>query len=132
MAHIPMVAALIVNYLLSYDELTGYDFIKYCKKFGISASSGNVYPQLKKMNESGIISYREEGKKKVYTLTDEGREIISNSAIEKLPQFIREAMLKNMMITSEMDWTKEEDIDKLILNFKGIIDFLQKYKQNLN
>ena len=77
----PFIKVIIINCLLEQDGLTGYDIIKYCRGNGIPASSGTVYPHLKAMEDAGIIAFREEGRRKVYYLTEAGRAEMESSAL---------------------------------------------------
>jgi len=41
---LPMLKIMLFKFIAENDRITGYDFLKYCKDKGISASSGSVYP----------------------------------------------------------------------------------------
>lgn len=43
------------------------------KRRGEKPNPGTIYPALKDLNERGLIHFRQEGRKTVYELTDEGR-----------------------------------------------------------
>lgn len=75
-----------LNYIILgmiYDcTASGYDIKKHIENgIGIfyKASYGSIYPTLKKLTESGLITVTEEEQgarqKKLYTITDEGRQI---------------------------------------------------------
>ena len=127
----PMIKMLILNYLMDHGELTGYEFIKYCRENNIPASSGNVYPQLKKLLEHKIVEYYEEGKKKVYTLTPKGHKIISDTFIANAPQFVKEAIFNSMMFGVRFDWNNPEDIQKVINNLDHLKNVFEQYLKTL-
>ncbi len=62
--------------ILSKREASGYDIIKivYEKTGIIKPSAGAVYPTLNSLREEGLISYRKEGRRKVYYLTKKGKQ----------------------------------------------------------
>ncbi|MDN5343166.1 PadR family transcriptional regulator [Oceanotoga sp. DSM 15011] len=150
MKNIPFIKATILNYLYSKKELTGYDFMKFCSKQNIKISPGSVYPHLKKLENDGYIKYKKEGKKKVYTFTEEGLNYfkslnISNELIDKTfnkVQFVINCNCENVNYEiknniknlikelSDLDWKKKNDIlnflDKINILEKSIIKFLNE------
>lgn len=66
--------------ILSTGEASGYDIIKQCGEIlGKEPSSGTIYPTLKHLEDRGVVKSRKEGRRKLYSLTDKGREYIENT-----------------------------------------------------
>ncbi len=70
---LPILKIMLFKFIAQNDRITGYDFLKYCKEKGISASSGSVYPHLKEFVRKGLIEKSVSGRKNYYSLTEEGR-----------------------------------------------------------
>lgn len=65
---------IIVLKALEEGEKTGYGLMKYIEeKVGSKPSSGSMYPTLEALNREGLVKIKEEGKKKIYSLTAEGK-----------------------------------------------------------
>jgi DNA-binding PadR family transcriptional regulator len=65
---------LIVLWELSDEPLSGYDIIKRLEAQGRKAPSpGSLYPILHDLHNNSLVSVTEEGKKKIYFLTKEGK-----------------------------------------------------------
>lgn len=62
--------------LLEQEELHGYGFLQALREHGWAAGPGALYPVLAKLEESGLVTGREENGKRIYTLTDAGREYL--------------------------------------------------------
>ena len=81
--------------LLQQDERTGYEIInKIEKSIGEKPSTSFIYPFLSDLKDEGLVSVEKGGRnKKIYSLTEEGREFVS----EKLNSFgdIIDASIKN-------------------------------------
>lgn len=57
--------------------MSGYDVISFVhKKFGVLISSGTVYGLIYRMEMQGLIRGFWKGRKRLYTLTEKGKEII--------------------------------------------------------
>lgn len=64
--------------LRNSSNLSGYDVIDFIhEKFGILMSSGTVYALLYSMERDGLIRSTFNRRKRVYALTDKGREKIN-------------------------------------------------------
>ncbi|HCZ06918.1 MAG TPA: hypothetical protein DHV12_07315 [Thermotogae bacterium] len=63
---------MILQYLKEKGLGTGYDFIKFAREKGFSSSPGSVYPHLHELEKAGMVVHIDEGRKKVYRLTEEG------------------------------------------------------------
>lgn len=62
---------------LQEKPLSGYDIITIIhKRFNVLVSSGTVYSLLYSLERKGLINAEMDQRKRVYTLTDKGEEII--------------------------------------------------------
>lgn len=122
---------MIFSYLMKNQELTGYDFIKFCRENGIPASSGNVYPHLKALEEAGFIDFKEEGKKKIYSLTKKGEKKLAQSPLTTVPEFMRDRFLRTMNLAVSLDWQNAEELEKLLANVKENKTSLENYIREL-
>lgn len=62
---------------LRSGPMSGDDFVTLIhKKFGISVSPGTIYSTLHYMERDGLIEGRTTQRKKVYVLTDKGKETV--------------------------------------------------------
>lgn len=73
----------IVLKLLAEGNRHGYDILKVLAERGMGGGPGSVYPLLSMLEEEGLIVGRDEGGKRVYDLTDDGRELLE----ERGPMF---------------------------------------------
>lgn len=71
--------------LLSHENLTGYDIKKRIDgaiNFFWKGSFGNIYPALRDMEQTGLLTKKEEsegGREKItYRITDEGKKVLKN------------------------------------------------------
>jgi len=70
-------------------DATGYELIqKISAKTSKKPSPGSVYPLLRELTEAGLLNVRVEGKKKIYSLSDRGREVLKETS-EKEKEAIR-------------------------------------------
>lgn len=117
---------IIFNYLSFHGEMTGYEFMKYCKEKDIVISSSGIYPHLKKMFKSKLIDYREDGNKKIYFLTPRGRMIYSRSETLGAPSEIKEERIKLRLAMKQIDWRNKEDHMKLRNTLIQFIESVEK------
>lgn len=69
---------------LNDRSLSGYDLmIRLENILGKKPSSGSIYPLLGDLNDKGLISVKEEGRKKTYSLTAKGRKDVMKLFKEK-------------------------------------------------
>ena len=76
----------------------GYDVIKYLhKRFHFLPSPGSIYSHLYSLERKGLITATETGQKRVYSLTEKGREFIRklNCHKEQIGKFLVNAIFKN-------------------------------------
>jgi len=68
----PILKLLILQYLKEKGHGTGYDFMKFSRDKGFPGSPGSVYPHLHELEKNGFVIHENEGRRKVYKLTEEG------------------------------------------------------------
>lgn len=62
---------------LRNNDMSGYDVIAYIyKKFNFLISSGTIYSLLYSMERDGLIKGKKTNRKRIYTLTDKGKETL--------------------------------------------------------
>ncbi len=93
---------------LSERPRSGYQLIKEIKEStGWRPSCGTIYPKLNAMQREGLVTFKEDGRRKVYHLTSKGRrayeELKSNQEelVEKIRGTIK--LLNHMMGIEEKD-----------------------------
>lgn len=75
--------------LLDDEPAHGYELMKRLEDRSggmYRASAGTIYPVLQQLEDEGLVRIQEEGGKKVYHLTDEGREelLVHEESIERI------------------------------------------------
>ena len=80
--------------LLTHESLSGYDIMKIIEKKTMGLwrlTPGGIYPNLKKLERKGYVKGRWESKggrkKKLYTITDEGRHLVE-AALQRQQQMV--------------------------------------------
>jgi DNA-binding PadR family transcriptional regulator len=69
---------IILTKLRKSNPLSGYDFIEFIhKKFGMLISAGTIYAVLYSMERKGLIRGELTQAKRIYVLTDQGKETVS-------------------------------------------------------
>ena len=110
---------------LSKGELSGYDLMKAIQKAGFSRpSAGSIYPLLEDLSINGLVSKREAGRKKIYSLTRKGRLILAE--MTKRKDEIIDRILDGIKIFESMSREKGETglmMDMLNRIKKGEIPF---------
>ncbi|MCG7339165.1 PadR family transcriptional regulator [Staphylococcus sp. ACRSN] len=111
--------------MLQQDSKHGYQIIKDLEeqfKGFYSPSPGSVYPILQMLEDREFVSISKEGKKKVYTITDEGQ------------AFLNENMDDTML--NRMEHLKHMDFDKMQASREQLQDlfrtFMMKSKASFN
>lgn len=66
------------------DELPrhGYDLIREIRRKGWGAGAGSVYPILAALEGAGLIAGRDEGDRRIYEITAQGRSLLGEHAAE--------------------------------------------------
>jgi len=68
--------------LLSEVPRHGYDLIREIRDKGWGAGAGSVYPLLAALESAGLIAGREEGDRRIYEITEQGRRLLGEHAAE--------------------------------------------------
>jgi DNA-binding PadR family transcriptional regulator len=69
--------------LLAEGPRHGYDIIKGIEeRRGVRPSAGSVYPTLQLLEDGGLVTSDQTDGKRVYTITDSGRELLANRAAD--------------------------------------------------
>lgn len=123
----PFIKMNILQYMCSYGELTGYSFMRYCREKGIKVSSGTIYPHLKELEELGIISFRQDGKRKVYTITEEGQEFIKKLSTNDTPQMLYSSVTRFYNVLTMTIWNDVESLKELKKSVKIFENTLDEY-----
>lgn len=104
---------------LNDSDLTGFDLIqKLAEPLGRRPSPGSIYPLLNDLSMSGDIDKRKEGRKIIYSLTPEGKNVLGKILKEK-----EELLIKTIgMFKLLGKFTEESEVyylNKLIEQFKS-------------
>ncbi len=82
--------------LLETEPKHGYRIIKDLEKItGKKPTTSHIYPFLNKLSKKGYVETEKDGRKKVYTLTKEGEEFVSNQ-IDSFTEIL-DAALQNQI-----------------------------------
>jgi DNA-binding PadR family transcriptional regulator len=76
------VLKLAVLKLLAEMPRHGYDLIRAVREKGWGGGPGSVYPLLAALEKAGLIVGREEGDRRIYELTEQGRNLLGEHAAE--------------------------------------------------
>ena len=69
-----------ILWLLTKEPMHGQKIAEeIARRRGTKPTPGTIYPALKDLNERGLIKGEKQGKKVIYSLTDEGREGIEEA-----------------------------------------------------
>ncbi len=83
---------------LSEKPQSGYALIQSIEQAtGWKPSYGSIYPQLEQLHEEKLVTFKEEGKKKTYTLTKKGKEEAKSHRKELV-----ENLQENMRVITHM------------------------------
>ncbi|SMD30308.1 PadR family transcriptional regulator [Picrophilus oshimae] len=86
-----------ILYYLSLQDMTGYSLSKLLinESTGRNISNGTLIPALNKLISMGLIEFEINGRKKVYKITERGREYIEN--LKSLSLEIKSNVIKNSL-----------------------------------
>ncbi|HJW19751.1 MAG TPA: PadR family transcriptional regulator [Candidatus Nitrosotalea sp.] len=90
---------------LNTQEQSGYDLIKKINMSGNKPSPGYIYPLLRDLETRGFVSCMEEKRRKVYSITKEGRKFLNN--LTRMHEHTMNLMIKNFEPISTRDEMKE-------------------------
>jgi DNA-binding PadR family transcriptional regulator len=68
--------------LLAEMPRHGYDLIRAVREKGWGGGAGSVYPLLAALEKAGLITGRDEGDRRIYQLTEQGRRLLGEHAAE--------------------------------------------------
>jgi len=89
--------------LIKKKPISGYDVITYIyDRFQILLSPGTVYPTLSILEEQGYITSFTEARKRLYTLTKKGENILTQMAIEYLKCYVQLDTLSRLLLGSKL------------------------------
>lgn len=114
---------LLVLKALDKKPLSGYALMKFIEeRIGTRPSPGSIYPVLDDLAVQKFVACEEEGRKKVYSITKEGKERLKIINLQKdnLLQKVEESMKMWSALTGEK-----------ISHFQGTIDALKKGKYSI-
>lgn len=107
---------------LSDEDLCGYEIIKKIEeKTGWKPSAGSIYPLLGFMLKQGIVKEERRVKKRVYSLTKKGKELLKE--IVKIKYEIMKKIIKNIKVFETL-CNKQE--------LRCVQDMLKKTKEMIN
>lgn len=66
--------------LLAEMPRHGYDLIRAVRERGWGGGPGSVYPLLAALEKAGLIAGRDEGERRIYELTEQGRRLLGEHA----------------------------------------------------
>jgi DNA-binding PadR family transcriptional regulator len=79
--------------LLKSKERHGYELMNRIEEITETRpSSSHIYPFLSKLVEEGLLEEKEDGRKKIYTLTDEGKSF-AEEKVESFGEVIKASVL---------------------------------------
>lgn len=73
---------LVLLKLLADESRHGYDLMREFRRKGWPGGPGSVYPLLAALEEEGLITGREEGDRRTYSVTDKGREHVREHSVD--------------------------------------------------
>ncbi len=95
---------LIVLKELERGEATGYDLMTRIGEKVRRPSPGSLYPLLRELKEKGFLKMRVEGRRKVYSLSEKGREILREFKEREKEEILRKIeILKSSGVLSERE-----------------------------
>lgn len=68
--------------LLSELPRHGYDLMREIREKGWGGGAGSIYPLLAALEAAGLVAGREEGDRRIYEITEEGRRLLGEHAAE--------------------------------------------------
>jgi DNA-binding PadR family transcriptional regulator len=68
--------------LLSELPRHGYDLIRAVREKGWAGGPGSVYPLLSALEAAGLVTSRAEGDRRIYEITEQGRGLLGEHAVE--------------------------------------------------
>lgn len=126
--------------VLSMGEATGYDIKKYFEKsfrYFFAAGYGSIYPALADLSKKGFVQCREQAQdkrpdKKIYELTDKGREAFRQAIIKAKPRHkIRSQFLVLIYFSHMLSGERLRDIMfERVKEIEELIEWLEEGSKN--
>ncbi|MCP8314360.1 MAG: PadR family transcriptional regulator [archaeon] len=86
---------LLILTILKEREMSGYDLIGYVyRTFEVLLSPGTLYPMLDNLEDMGLIEGIDQGRKKLYKLTNKGEVLCRSLSLEYMKITSRAAFLQ--------------------------------------
>lgn len=123
----PFIKMNILQYIFTKGELTGYSFMRDCRERGIKVSSGTIYPHLKELEEMGVITHKQDGKRKVYTTTEKGKEWIKKMSLNDTPEILQGSLSRFYNVMTVTVWNDIESLYKLKSSLEHFEKSLNEY-----
>ncbi|MBN2423183.1 PadR family transcriptional regulator [Candidatus Woesearchaeota archaeon] len=97
------------------EPMSGYQLMNKIQEIiGIKPSPGSVYPLLETLYHEGLLKIREQGRKKIYYLTREGRKRLKSINIKK--QEILDKLAEGINLLESICKEKQVKFFRLIFN----------------
>ena len=146
----PFIRHSILKYLSMVSEMTGYDFLRYCAKNGMTVSPGSVYPHLKALEVEGYVASTLIGRKKVYRLLPAGQEwverhLVGDADTEKalglfqmtvscqcgeVPKALCQSLRSFLLCLGKTDWHRKDQLYVLLNLGKSLENEIKSYIEN--
>lgn len=126
MADIKGYFKMIILKKLNEKEQTGYDLILSLEElFDRKPSAGSIYPLLNTFLKEGYVTVRQDGRKKIYSITKEGKNALNSILQEKEQLMVKSAEL--LKLFGNLSGRKElKSFNKLIDQMKLKSELLLK------
>jgi len=119
--------------LLAEGPRHGYDIIKGIEeRRGVRPSAGSVYPTLQLLEDGGFVTSDQIDGKRVYTITDSGRELLANRAAdpddddEDEAPSVRHKLRDSVMKFVAAVWNARHTDDATLKRVREIVDKARK------
>ncbi len=120
---------LLLAHLWEAGEISGYDFVKRCQKRGIPVSNAAVYPYLHELETEGYVTAVDRGKRKVYALTEQGREqALQALGNGSLPPRLFELILVLSVQARTVDSHYPDRLDLVLRTMEELVDGIRAYR----
>ncbi len=107
--HVKGILKLLILKELEKSDATGYELIqKISVKTSKKPSPGSVYPLLKELANSGFLTVRVEGNKKIYSLSEKGKKVLEEALKQE-----KEAILRKIEVLKSSGILSEDEADKM-------------------
>ncbi len=147
MGKFPFLKILLLNFIEKKGEITGYDFLKYCKEEGITASPGTVYPQLNALTKDGILTKKIDGRRNVYFLTQKGKDFLKEIQMKKegfknlmsklgivmenpnafIPANVKKRFKTFFYSLHSVNWKKKSDVEDFLKELRKLEDEIGRW-----